>query len=86
MSTWPDPQPIETAPKGDNIRYATRILAWWPLFGGGWYRTVWDAETYRREPRPYWSCNELENSAGLRAVRANQPTLWLPLPPAPELI
>ena len=74
-------QPIETAPKGtDAIGDRINILLFFPPWG--WIRGYWENEQYAKKPAPYWRCDQA-HLWGLRRVRSNQPTHWMPLPPPP---
>ena len=68
-------QLIETAPKDK------RILLFCPDLGimCGQY----NADQYTKEPRPYWS-SDYERLFGVRSVRGDQPTHWMPLPDDPK--
>ena len=71
-------QPIETAPKDGKI-VLYRPLAW------PWARITigsWNADGYRKNPRPYWKMDRLDVSVA--QMRKWEPTHWMPLPEPPE--
>lgn len=70
-------QPIETAPKDSEI------LLWFPRWKAKTGR--FQADKYSARPRPYWTM-DAERLWGVRDVRLNQPTHWMPLPPPPEKV
>jgi hypothetical protein len=74
MSEW---QPIETAPKE---RYKLLLLAFpWcePCVG------YWDDDKYSSKPKPMWRACGLAH-LGVKHMRANPPTHWMPLPEPPK--
>jgi|GraSoi2013_100cm_1033763.scaffolds.fasta_scaffold33612_4 hypothetical protein len=76
MDKWPEPRPIEEAPKGDPTKVVDRvpILAWmWK----GWRIAYWTWDNTSRKPKPYWYCHEI----GVSSSREHQPQWWIPLPP-----
>ena len=80
-------QPIETAPKD-----GTEILGWHKEGGRQiyWFQTGSDAEARRMaELAPVWTTALDECSNGEHGWHADgalhQPTLWMPLPPLPEV-
>jgi len=76
--TW---QPIETAPKGtDAIGDRINILLFSPSWGCSC--GYWENNQYASKPAPFWSCDKA-SFWGLRRIRFNQPTHWMPLPPPP---
>lgn len=70
-------QPIETAPKD-----GTKILVHCPRLGvcGP---AKWDDNRFNKNPRPFWTHWGIE-IRGLREVRDDQPTHWMPRPAAPS--
>lgn len=74
--TW---QPIETAPKD-----GTRILLAGPE--GPFKQPVvgrWDEDKYAAKPKPYWN-NDRAGIFGIREIRTNQPTHWMPIHQMPK--
>lgn len=69
-------QPIETAPK-DGTDILLYFGAW------GWIRGNWDSQLHHGKPKPYWT-NDRLRYLGVTETRANQPTHWMPIPPAPN--
>lgn len=69
-SEW---QPIAIAPKDERIMLCLQNR--YIVFG------KWDRDEYSKKPRPYW--NHDLSFAGKTAVRANQPTHWMPVPEWP---
>ena len=64
----------------------TRILLGFsrPVFNGiSAIFGQWNDDRYTKKPKPYWS-HDLENISGSVRTRANQPTHWMPNPPAPN--
>lgn len=68
-------QPIETAPKDEKILLAR--AGQWVDIG------EWEDDRHAKKPRPYWTANR-EWWAGKMAMREQQPTHWMPLPPPPK--
>ena len=69
-------QSIETAPKD------AEVLVHSPRFGVR--RGRWNTDEYAKKPRPYWT-SDAERIWGVREVRDDQPTHWMPLPPPPKV-
>lgn len=72
-SEW---QSIESAPKD-----GTRILLFFPN-DVGVISGEWNFEQFYANPKPHFT-HDQEQRWGVRHMRANQPTHWQPLPPAP---
>lgn len=71
-------QPIETAPPSNGSTYP-EILIFCPR--RGWHRGWFDEQRFNKKPRPCWRIN---GSPSVDIDRHDQPTHWMPLPPAPE--
>lgn len=60
-----------------------RILLWGPEW---WHPEPgsWDTQPYHKRPKPHWSAFKHAQLQGAAWMKANQPTLWMPLaePPA----
>lgn len=71
-------QPIETAPRD------VPVLGWFPLTGerAKTYVMHWNDDSYAKNPRPLWDVHGWIWPRS--ALRACQPTHWMPLPSAPE--
>jgi hypothetical protein len=68
-------QPIETAPKDQDVLLYCKAR--------GVVRGRWEDCYFARKPRPYWT-NDREALFGVSGTRNDQPTHWMPLPPAPN--
>jgi hypothetical protein len=68
-------QPIETAPKDRDVLLYCKAR--------GAVRGRWEDCYFARNPRPYWT-NDREALFGVTGTRNDQPTHWMPLPPAPN--
>ena len=78
MSQW---QQIETAPKD------RAILGFIPYHGteaekGSVWVMRWNDERFAKTPRPHFEASGWV--WGIRAMREQQPTHWMPLPDPPE--
>jgi hypothetical protein len=52
------------------VRRERRIICWW------------NDDRYARKPKPYW--DGTDSFLGIRILRENAPTHWLPLPDMPS--
>jgi len=73
-------QPIETAPKGDEMMMKSEhVMLWRPRLGPdiGYY----NYQPHNLNPRPYWE--SVRRTMQVADCRRDAPTHWMPLPEGP---